>query len=94
LMIFYVTMAYGPFAAFLLDSSPAGIRSPAVSLPYTIGNGIFGGMTPFIAMLLTSCPTGDKLVGLWYPMGVAAIGLVLGAVFIPGKKRVARAEKA
>ena len=76
LMVFYVTMVYGPIA-----------------LPYHIGNGIFGGMTPFIATLLTTIYTGDKLVGLWYPIGVATISLVIGAIYIPSKSQETASDK-
>jgi MFS family permease len=85
-MVFYVTMVYGPIAAFLVELFPTRIRYTSMSLPYHIGNGIFGGMTPFIATLLTTINTGNKLVGLWYPIGVAAICLVIGAIYIPGSK--------
>ncbi len=85
LMVFYVTMVYGPIAAFLAELFPTRIRYTSMSLPYHIGNGVFGGMTPFIVVLLTTIYTGDKLVGLWYPIGVAAISLVIGAIYIPSK---------
>lgn len=87
LMVFYVTMVYGPIAAFLVELFPTRIRYTSMSLPYHIGNGIFGGMTPFIATLLTTIYTGDKLVGLWYPIGVAAVCLVIGLIYIPGKTK-------
>jgi MFS family permease len=87
LMVFYVTMVYGPIAAFLVELFPTRIRYTSMSLPYHIGNGIFGGMTPFIATLLTTIYTGDKLVGLWYPIGVAAVCLVIGAVYIPNRSQ-------
>lgn len=92
LMVFYVTMVYGPIAAFLVELFPTRIRYTSMSLPYHIGNGIFGGMTPFIATLLTTIYTGDKLVGLWYPIGVAAVCLVIGAIYIPGKSRITNFE--
>ena len=85
LMVFYVTMVYGPIAAFLVELFPTRIRYTSMSLPYHIGNGIFGGMTPFIATLLTTIYTGNKLVGLWYPIGVAAVSLVIGIIYIPSK---------
>jgi len=83
LMVFYVTMVYGPIAAFLVELFPTRIRYTSMSLPYHIGNGVFGGMTPFIATLLTTIYSGDKLIGLWYPVGVAAICLIIGALYIP-----------
>jgi MFS family permease len=85
-MVFYVTMVYGPIAAFLVELFPTRIRYTSMSLPYHIGNGIFGGMTPFIATLLTTIYSSDKLVGLWYPIGVAAVCLVIGVLYIPSKK--------
>jgi MFS family permease len=83
LMVFYVTMVYGPIAAFLVELFPTRIRYTSMSLPYHIGNGVFGGMTPFIATLLTTIYSGNKLVGLVYPIGVAALCLIIGALYIP-----------
>ena len=83
LMVFYVTMVYGPIAAFLVELFPTRIRYTSMSLPYHIGNGVFGGMTPFIATLLTTIYSGDKLVGLWYPICVAAVCLIIGVLYIP-----------
>jgi MFS family permease len=93
LMVFFVTMVYGPGAALLMELLPARIRPTPMSLSDHIGNGIIGGMTPFVATLLTTIYTGDKLVGLWYPMGVAAVCLVIGVIYIPGKARVTDFEK-
>jgi MFS family permease len=84
-MIFYVTMVYGPIAAFLVELFPTKIRYTSMSLPYHIGNGVFGGLTPFIALLLTTIYTGNKLVGLWYPIIIASICFVIGAVYIRNK---------
>lgn len=92
LMVFYVTMVYGPIAAFLVELFPTRIRYTSMSLPYHIGNGIFGGMTPFIATLLTTIYSGNKLVGLWYPIGVAALCLIIGALYIPAKPVTAELE--
>src|SRR6201991_174021 len=83
LMVFYVTMVYGPIAAFLVELFPTRIRYTSMSLPYHIGNGVFGGMTPFIATLLTTIYSGNKLVGLVYPIGIAALCLIIGALYIP-----------
>ena len=85
-MVFYVTMVYGPIAAFLVELFPTRIRYTSMSLPYHIGNGIFGGMTPFIGLLLTTIYTDNKLVGLWYPVIVTAVCLVIGSLYIPNKK--------
>lgn len=82
LQILYVTMVYGPVAAFLVELFPTRIRYTSMSLPYHIGNGVFGGLTPFIALLLGTLYSGDPLVGLWYPIGVAAVCLVIGTLYI------------
>src|SRR5688572_1824848 len=84
-MILYVTMVYGPVAAFLVELFPTKIRYTSMSLPYHIGNGIFGGLTPFIATLLTTIYTGDKLVGLYYPIIIAGVCLVIGVLYISNK---------
>jgi len=82
LMILYVTMVYGPIAAFLVEMFPTKIRYTSMSLPYHIGNGIFGGLTPFIATLLTTIYVGDKLVGLFYPMIIAGVCLIVGLLYL------------
>jgi MFS family permease len=83
--ILFVTMVYGPIAAFLVELFPTKIRYTSMSLPYHIGNGIFGGLTPFIATLLTTRFTGDKLVGLWYPMIIATLCLVIGTLYVSNR---------
>ncbi|HMG68719.1 MAG TPA: hypothetical protein VK588_13565, partial [Chitinophagaceae bacterium] len=85
IMIMYVTMVYGPIAAFLVEMFPTKIRYTSMSLPYHIGNGIFGGLTPFIALLLTTIYTGDKLVGLFYPIMVAGVCLLIGLLYLKNK---------
>jgi len=85
IMILYVTMVYGPIAAFLVEMFPTKIRYTSMSLPYHIGNGIFGGLTPFIALLLTTIYTGDKLVGLYYPMIVASVCFLIGFLYLRNK---------
>jgi MFS family permease len=84
-MIIYVTMAYGPIAAFLVELFPTKIRYTSMSLPYHIGNGVFGGLVPFIATLLATTFTTDPLVGLWYPIGVAALCFIIGALYLNNK---------
>ncbi len=84
-MILFVTMVYGPIAAFLVEMFPTRIRYTSMSLPYHIGNGVFGGLVPFIGVLLTTSFTGDPLVGLWYPIGVAALCLVIGTIYLRNK---------
>lgn len=88
LMIMYVTMVYGPIAAFLVELFPTRIRYTSMSLPYHIGNGVFGGLTPFIATLLTTIYTGNQLAGLMYPIIVAGICLVIGALYLSNKKTI------
>ncbi len=81
-MIIFVTMVYGPIAAFLVELFPTKIRYTSMSLPYHIGNGVFGGLVPFIATLLSTTFVNDPLVGLWYPIGVAALCFVIGCLYI------------
>jgi MFS family permease len=85
IQILYVTMVYGPIAAFLVELFPTRIRYTSMSLPYHIGNGVFGGLTPFIALLLGTMYTGDPLVGLWYPIGVALVCLVIGTLYVSNR---------
>jgi MFS family permease len=85
LLIFYVTMVYGPIAAFLVEMFPTKIRYTSMSLPYHIGNGVFGGLVPFIGLLLTTSFTKDPLVGLWYPIGVAALCFIIGTIYLTNK---------
>jgi MHS family proline/betaine transporter-like MFS transporter len=81
-----VTMVYGPIAAFLVELFPTRIRYTSMSLPYHIGNGIFGGLTPFIATMLSSRTGGDPFAGLWYPIIVAGICFVIGMIFLSNKR--------
>ena len=85
IQILLVTMVYGPIAAFLVELFPTRIRYTSMSLPYHVGNGVFGGLTPFIATLLTTIYTGDKLVGLWYPIIIAAVCLMIGILYVSNK---------
>jgi MFS family permease len=85
LLILYVTMVYGPIAAFLVETFPTRIRYTSMSLPYHIGNGVFGGLVPFIGVLLTTMYKSDPLVGLWYPIGIAALCLVIGSIYLTNK---------
>jgi len=82
ILVVYVTMVYGPIAALLVELFPARIRYSAMSLPYHIGNGWFGGFLPTIAFAMVAA-RGDIYFGLWYPIVVAAITLVLGLLFLP-----------
>jgi len=83
--IVFVTMVYGPIAAFLVEIFPTKIRYTSMSLPYHLGNGVFGGLTPFIAVLLGTIYTTDPLVGLWYPIAVAGLSMVIGALYLSNK---------
>jgi hypothetical protein len=77
----YVTMVYGPIAAFLVEFFPAKIRYTSLSLPYHLGNGEFGGWLPFIATAITAA-TGNPLLALVYPIAVAAMSFIIGTFFI------------
>jgi MFS family permease len=87
ILVLYSTMVNGPIAAFLVELFPTRIRYTSLSLPYHIGNGVFGGLTPFIAVLLTTIYPGNKLAGLWYPIVFTTACFVIGAVLLPGRKR-------
>lgn len=87
IQVVLVTMVYGPIAAFLVELFPTKIRYTSMSLPYHIGNGVFGGLTPFIAVYLTTRSNGDPFAGLWYPIGVAAISFIIGMIFLSNKKK-------
>ena len=85
IQVLLVTMVYGPIAAFLVELFPTRIRYTSMSLPYHIGNGVFGGLTPFIATLLTTTYTNDKLIGLWYPIVVAGFCFVIGLLYLSNR---------
>ncbi len=85
ILVLFVTMVYGPIAAFLVELFPTKIRYTSMSLPYHIGNGVFGGLVPFIATLITLMPGSNYLSGLWYPIGVAAICFVIGILYLSSK---------
>src|SRR5450830_1986508 len=78
IMVIYVTMVYGPIAAFLVELFPTQIRYTSMSLPYHIGNGWFGGMLPLTATAMVAA-TGDIYYGLWYPIVVSIMTLIIGA---------------
>ena len=78
-MVILVTMVYGPIAAFLVELFPAKIRYTSLSLPYHIGNGVFGGLVPAAGASIAAL-TGMALGGLLYPMGIAALGVVVSLV--------------
>jgi MFS family permease len=81
-LVLYVTMVYGPIAALLVELFPARIRYSAMSLPYHIGNGWFGGFLPTTAFAMVAA-TGNIYYGLWYPIVVAGATVVIGLFFLP-----------
>jgi MFS family permease len=81
IQVFYVTMVYGPIAAFLVESFPARIRYTSLSLPYHFGNGWFGGFTPLIATAIVAA-TGNIYAGLWFPISVAAMTFIVGGLLL------------
>lgn len=92
LQVILVTMVYGPIAAFLVELFPTKIRYTSMSLPYHIGNGVFGGLTPFLATALYEAskteanPGGDPFAGLWYPIAIAGASFLIGMVLLSNKK--------
>jgi hypothetical protein len=103
LQVIFVTMVYGPIAAFLVEMFPTNIRYTSMSLPYHIGNGVFGGLLPAVATYLASKANDANalaekagstlpfekpyLEGLWYPIIVSGVCFVIGMVYINGKKK-------
>ncbi|GAA4117920.1 MFS transporter [Aminobacter aganoensis] len=80
-LVIYVTMVYGPIAAILVEMFPTRIRYTGMSLPYHIGNGWFGGLLPATAFAM-SAAAGDIYYGLWYPIAIAAMTLIIGTLFV------------
>ncbi len=87
LLVLYVTMVYGPIAAMLVELFPTRIRYTSMSLPYHIGNGWFGGLLPSISFAMVA-QNGNIYHGLWYPIGIAALTLVIGLLFVRETKDV------
>lgn len=87
LLVIYVTMVYGPIAAYLVELFPTRIRYTSMSLPYHIGNGWFGGFLPAVSFALVAA-TGNIYYGLWYPIGIALMTLVIGTLFLRESKDV------
>ena len=87
ILVLYVTMVYGPIAAMLVEMFPTRIRYTSMSLPYHIGNGWFGGFLPTTAFAIVAA-RGDIYSGLWYPVAVAALTLVVGSIFLRETKDV------
>jgi predicted MFS family arabinose efflux permease len=88
ILMIYVTMVYGPIAALLVELFPTKIRYTSMSLPYHIGNGWFGGFLPFTATFL-AISYGNIFQGLWYPVIIASMTFVIGALFLPETKDLA-----
>lgn len=82
LQLIFVTMVYAPIAAYLVEAFPAKIRYTSLSLPYHIGNGVFGGLLPTIGLLACAW-TGNIYAGLWYPMIIASITFIIGMKYLP-----------
>jgi MFS family permease len=81
LQVLFVCMVYGPIAAYLVEAFPAKVRYTSVSLPYHVGNGVFGGMLPLIGLWVCAA-TGNIYAGLYYPIGVAVITFVFGSFLL------------
>jgi len=81
IQVLYVCLVYGPIAAYLIEAFPAKIRYTSLSLPYHIGNGVFGGLLPLIG-LSSVAATGDIYAGLWYPMIVAGVTFIVGSLLL------------
>jgi hypothetical protein len=82
IQVLYVTMVYGPIAAFLVELFPARIRYTSLSVPYHIGNGVIGGLVPFMSTLIVA-ESGSMYAGLAYPVIVALITFVVGSLYLP-----------
>ncbi|MFA6232204.1 MAG: MFS transporter [Rhodanobacter sp.] len=87
LLVLYVTMVYGPIAAWLVEMFPTKIRYTSMSLPYHIGNGWFGGFLPSVSFAIVAL-TGNIYSGLWYPVIIAAMTFVIGVLFVGETKDV------
>jgi MFS family permease len=87
ILVIYVTMVYGPVAAWLVEMFPTRIRYSGMSLPYHIGNGWFGGFLPATAFAIVAA-TGNIYSGLWYPIAIAAMSFVVAVIFLPETKDV------
>jgi hypothetical protein len=81
IQVLFVTVVYGPIAAYLVELFPTKIRYTSMSLPYHIGNGVFGGLVPLIATYAVS-QTGNNHAGLYYPIGIALMTFIVGMVFL------------
>jgi hypothetical protein len=87
IQVFFVTMVYGPIAAYLVEAFPAKIRYTSLSLPYHIGNGIFGGLLPVIGLSVVA-KTGNIYAGLYYPIIIAGITFIVGSLLLKETKHI------
>ena len=87
IQVIYVTMVYGPIAAFLVELFPTKIRYTSMSLPYHIGNGVFGGLVPIIGLSLIQS-TGNNFAGLYYPITIATVCFLIGLIFVKETNQV------
>jgi MFS family permease len=85
--VLFVTMVYGPIAAYLVEAFPAKIRYTALSLPYHIGNGVFGGLLPLIGLWVVA-QTGNIYAGLYYPIAIAGLTFIVGSILLKETNRV------
>lgn len=87
IQVIWVCMVYGPIAAYLVEAFPARIRYTSLSLPYHIGNGVFGGLLPLIGLWMCAA-TGNIFAGLWYPMAVAGLTFIVGSLLLKDTRNV------
>src|SRR6202022_101845 len=87
IQVFYVCMIYGPIAAYLVEAFPAKIRYTSLSLPYHIGNGVFGGLLPLIGLVVIA-QTGNIYAGLYYPIAVAGLTFIVGSLLLRETRHV------
>jgi MFS family permease len=87
IQVLFVTMVYGPIAAYLVEAFPARIRYTSLSLPYHIGNGVFGGLLPLIGLMVVA-ETGNIYAGLYYPIAIAATTFIVGSLLLPETRHV------
>jgi MFS family permease len=87
IQVIWVTMVYGPIAAYLVEAFPAKIRYTSLSLPYHIGNGVFGGLLPLIGLYVVA-RTGNIYAGLYYPIIVAGITFIVGSLLLQETRHV------
>jgi glucose-6-phosphate-specific signal transduction histidine kinase len=87
IQVIFVTMVYGPIAAYLVEAFPARIRYTSLSLPYHIGNGVFGGLLPLIGLYVVA-QTGNIYAGLYYPIIVASLTFIVGSLLLKESRHV------